>query len=79
MFSNLTIQDKAIVIGSDGLFDRLSNKEIMKIVMSPQYYKNNNADGAINFLMNESVKRWQSQQGMVDDITIIVVYLKIDP
>ena len=25
------------------------------------------------------LQRWQKEQGMVDDITIIVAYLKIDP
>ena len=28
VFSHLTTQDKAIVIASDGIWDRLSNKEI---------------------------------------------------
>lgn len=79
VFSNLTEQDRAIVIASDGIFDRFSNKEITKIVMSPTYAKTYNADGAINHLVNEAVKRWQKQQGMVDDITLIVAYLKIDP
>ena len=35
VFSNLTPQDKVLVIGSDGLFDRLTNREITKIVTSP--------------------------------------------
>ena len=38
-----------------------------------------NADGAVNFMMTQSVQRWQKEQGMVDDITIIVAYLNIDP
>ena len=29
--------------------------------------------------MTESVQRWQKEQGMVDDITIILAYLRIDP
>lgn len=38
-----------------------------------------NAEGAVSFLMNTSVQRWQKEQGMVDDITIIVAYLSINP
>jgi len=79
VFNCLTPQDKALIIGSDGLWDRLSNQEITQIVMSPQFYNKRDCDGANNLLMTESVQRWQKQQGMVDDITIIVAYLKIDP
>lgn len=35
VFSNLTVQDKAIVIASDGIWDRLSNIEVTRIVTSP--------------------------------------------
>jgi len=34
VFSHLTTQDKAIVIASDGIWDRLSNKEITQVVTS---------------------------------------------
>ena len=79
IFNNLKPQDKAIIIASDGLWDRLSNEEIMQIVMSENFYSRKDADGAANYLTQESVKRWQTEQGMVDDITIIVAYLNIEP
>lgn len=79
VFSNLTVQDKAIVIASDGLWDRLTNIEVTKIVMSPQYLNSHNCDAAATHLMNTSVQRWQKEQGMIDDITIIVAYLSINP
>ena len=44
-----------------------------------QHYDTRDADGAANWLTNTAVIRWQQEQGMVDDITIIVAYLKIDP
>ena len=40
VFSHLTPHDKAIVIASDGLWDRLSNIEITRIVTSLQYLSN---------------------------------------
>lgn len=79
VFNCLTTCDRAIVIASDGLWDRLTNTEITKIVMSPQFYNKLDADGAVNLLMNEAVIRWQKDQGMVDDTTIILAYLNIDP
>ena len=35
VFNCLTTQDKALVIASDGLWDRLSNQEITSLVMNP--------------------------------------------
>ena len=58
VFNCLTVFDRAIVIASDGLWDRLSNTEITRITMAPQYLGKNDADGAINVLMNEAVIRW---------------------
>ena len=67
--------DRAIVIASDGLWDRLSNQEIKEIVMSHEFYDKRDAEGAINKLIDESVRRWQRDQGMVDDITIVLAYI----
>ena len=61
VFNCLTTFDRAIVIASDGLWDRLSNTEITRITMAPQYLDKNDADGAINVLMNEAVIRWQKE------------------
>jgi serine/threonine protein phosphatase PrpC len=71
--------DKAVIIASDGIWDRLSNQEVTQLVMSPQYYNKKDSDGVASHLVNEAVQRWQKEQGMIDDITIIVAYLNIDP
>ena len=47
--------------------------------MSPRFYEKKDSDGAATHMVNESVKRWQKEQGMIDDITIVLAYLKIDP
>lgn len=78
VYSNLKPSDKAIVIASDGIWDRMTNKEITQIVMSDQFYSKRDSDGAAQLLIKESVSRWTKEQGMVDDITIIIVYLKIE-
>ena len=41
------------------------------------FYAQRDAEGAISFLMKESVDRWTREQGMVDDITIIVAFLNV--
>jgi serine/threonine protein phosphatase PrpC len=53
----LTSDDKFIVIGSDGLWDRIPNDEVTRIVANP-FYAHKDADGAVNYLMKESVDRW---------------------
>ena len=58
MFNCLTKHDKALIIASDGLWDRLDNKEVTRVVMSPQFHDSLDADGAVNHLMSESVARW---------------------
>lgn len=71
---NLTRNDKFIVLASDGLWDRISNEEITKIVSS-SFYEKGDAEGAVTLLMKESAERWQREQGMIDDITIILVFI----
>ena len=61
VFSDLNKTDRAIVIASDGLWDRLSNQEIKEIVMTPEFYKTRDVEGALNRLQDESVKRWQRE------------------
>jgi serine/threonine protein phosphatase PrpC len=54
--SNLTNEDKFIVIASDGLWDRIPNDEVTRLVAS--YFINRDAEGAATHLLNESVTRW---------------------
>lgn len=76
VFENLSPNDKILVLASDGIWDRLSNEEVM-MVIAKQYYPTRDAEGAANYLMNEAVDRWQTEQGMVDDITIIIAFLNV--
>ena len=57
VFPNLTANDRILVLASDGLWDRLTNQEIM-LIITTQYYKSRDAEGAANHLMRESVERW---------------------
>lgn len=76
VLSNLNANDKFLVIASDGIWDRLSNDEIM-MTIAKQYYPARDAEGAASHLVKESVERWESEQGMVDDITIVIAFLNV--
>jgi serine/threonine protein phosphatase PrpC len=62
-------------VASDGLWDRIPNDEITRILIP--YYDRRDAEGAVTRLMTESAERWQREQGMIDDITIIVIFMNV--
>lgn len=72
---NLCEDDKFIVIASDGVWEFLSNDEVSRIVWP--HYKNNSAEKAAEALIKESLKKWKSEENVVDDITCIIIFLSI--
>lgn len=72
---NLTEQDKFIVIASDGVWEFLSNDEVVAIV--EPFYRQNSAEKAAEALIKEALKRWKQEENVVDDITCIIIYLSI--
>ena len=56
VFNGLTTYDKALVIASDGIWDRFSNEEVTEVVM--QYYDKKDPETAANVLINTAVVRW---------------------
>lgn len=54
IFNNLRPIDKALVVASDGIWDRLTNEEITHIVMSEKYYNRKDSNGVAEYLMKES-------------------------
>ncbi|CAD8202823.1 unnamed protein product [Paramecium octaurelia] len=66
--------DKAIILGSDGLFEFLSDEQIINCI-SP-YYDTSNIEGACNQLMLAACNGWmQKCNNLIDDITFIVLFL----
>ena len=65
--------DKFIIIGTDGLWEYIPSQECVEIVKD--YYLKNDIQGAGNYLYKEASKRWIVEQDVVDDITIIIVFL----
>ena len=66
-------EDTFIIIASDGLWTFVSSEEVVNIVKD--YYIKNDIDNAINHLYKLASKRWISSQNIIDDITIIIVFM----
>ena len=66
-------EDKFIVLASDGIWEFISNDEVIDIVKN--FYWNNDIRGAIDFLYKEASKRWIMEEEIIDDITVILVFL----
>ena len=65
--------DKFIIMASDGIWEFISNEEVVNIVKD--YYLENNIEGAIEHLYNEASKRWIMEEHVIDDITVIIIFL----
>ncbi|EGR31134.1 protein phosphatase 2c, putative, partial [Ichthyophthirius multifiliis] len=65
--------DKFIVIASDGVWEFLSNEQVVDIVAP--FYKNNNINGAAESLIKQSVKQWQENDDVIDDITCVILFI----
>lgn len=73
-------EDKFLVIGSDGLFEFVSNEDVVRIVV-PFWTKNDMA-GACAALEAEARARWTQvpltqEEEVIDDITCVVVFLEV--
>ena len=67
-------EDKFIIIASDGLWEFISSDECVDMVKD--FYLNNDINGALTYLYKESSKRWILEEEVIDDITILIVFLK---
>ena len=66
-------EDKFIVIASDGVWEFISNEEVVNIVKD--FYLNNDIEASLNYLYKEASKRWIMEEEIIDDITIIIIFL----
>lgn len=70
----LGVDDKFIVIGTDGVWEFLSNEEIAEIVLP--FYQMNQPEAAANAIVKEAYKKWREQEEVVDDITTVVIFVE---
>ena len=71
---NFLKEDMFIVLASDGVWEFISNEEVVNIVKD--FYLKNDINGALCCLYKEASKRWIMEEEVIDDITIIIVFLK---
>jgi len=72
---NLTPDEKFMILGSDGLWEFISNDKAVEIVVP--YWLNNDPEGACDMLIQESVKKWKIEDEVIDDITVMVIFLSL--
>lgn len=71
----LQSEDKFIIIASDGLWEFLSNEYCVKIVS--EYWEAGNPEGACDRLLKESVAMWRREDDVIDDITVVIIFLSM--
>ena len=72
---DLTPEDKFIVLGSDGIFEFLSNEDVLKIILP--YWRANDVVSASEALAKEAKFKWMKEEEVIDDITCIVIFLNV--
>lgn len=73
---NLSSKDKAIVLASDGVWEFLDGKAVLDIIKP--HYTSNNVDNACEVLVKKSNENWNNEDVVVDDITVITIFLEIE-
>ena len=66
--------DKFFIVASDGLFEFMSSQEIVNIVKD--YYLNGDIVSCCEDLYKMSCEKWMKEEEVIDDITIILVFLE---
>lgn len=69
---DLTPEDKIIVMGSDGLWEFMSNQEVIDMIVGSGM---RDPSDAVDILAEESAARWMREEEVIDDTTIIVAYM----
>ena len=70
----LSEEDKFIMLASDGIFEFISSDEAVNLVKD--FYLKGKIKGALHHLYKISSQRWITEEGVIDDISLILVFLK---
>ena len=66
--------EKFMIIASDGVWEFISSQQCVDIIK--EYYEKGDAEGGVDAIVKESVKRWRNEEETIDDITAIVVFFE---
>lgn len=67
---------RCVILASDGLYEFISNESIAEMVVP--FIKTNDCVGATKKLVEEAYRTWTKDGVICDDITVIVLFFKID-
>ena len=67
-------EDKFFVVASDGLFEFISSQDIVEIIKD--FYLSGDIVGCCEYLYKFSKEKWMKEEEVVDDITMILVFLE---
>ena len=67
-------EDKFIMLASDGIFEFITSDEAVNMVKD--FYLKDDIEGALNYLYKISSQRWIMEEDVIDDITLIIMFLK---
>ena len=74
-------QHRVIIAASDGVWEFISSQEAVDIAMqycskrAPGAARGDDPQAACDALVEESVRRWNNEEAVVDDITAVVLFL----
>lgn len=67
---DITKDDQFMILASDGVWEFIDNQEAVDIVVQAK----GDPELACKLLCQESTKRWQMEEEVIDDITALVIY-----
>ena len=73
---DLATSDKFIIMGSDGLFEFITNEDMVRLAATQ--YKSQDPGHIAQHLVRIAHERWRKEEESVDDITCICILLKIE-
>ena len=71
---NFDVDDKFFIIASDGIWEFINSEECIDMIYP--FYLKNDLKGCCECLYKEAKKRWIDEEEVIDDITIILVFLE---
>jgi len=73
MHFDITPEDKFLILASDGVWEFLSNEDVVSMIVP--YWQAGDPDGACERISQESTRKWREEDEVIDDITMVIVYL----
>lgn len=74
-FHTLHPNDRFIIVASDGIWEFISNEECVQIVSN--FYYSGKLSEACSQLVKIATYRWRQKDVNIDDITVVIVSLKV--